>query len=138
MNLQLVKSLGIKITKHKLAILKLFDIHKHLDANKIHYLLNEKGGNISLATIYRILSSFEAKNIVIKNNFNDSQAIYELFDPGEHHDHLICIKCHKVIEFFDNNIEKIQKLIAKKNHFSIVSHCLNLYGICNDCAKNNA
>lgn len=137
MNLPLIKSLGIKITKHKLAILKLFDIYKHLEANKIHSLLNKKNVKISLATIYRILASFEAKNIVIKHNFNDCQAIYELLNPGEHHDHLICIKCHKVIEFFDDDIEKIQNLIAKKNQFIIVNHCLNLYGVCSDCGKIN-
>src|SRR3990167_4950748 len=133
MDQQRIKNIGVKITKHKLVILELFDLYKHLDAGKIYALLTNQGVNISLATIYRILSSFEANNIVVKHNFNEDQSIYELAKPNEHHDHLICIKCHKVIEFFDCHIEQIQEQIAKENKFKIVNHHLNLYGICEDC-----
>ena len=77
-NLQLIKDKGIKITKHKLAILELFSSYKHLDAMQIHTLLQDKNVDISIATIYRVLSSFETNNIVEKHHFNDEQSIYEL------------------------------------------------------------
>ncbi len=133
MDQQIIKNTGVKITKHKLVILELFDLYKHLDASRIYSLLTNQGINISLATIYRVLSSFEANNIIVKHNFNEDQSIYELAIPNEHHDHLICIKCNKVIEFFDSKIERIQEQIAKNNKFKIVNHQLNLYGICEDC-----
>lgn len=127
--------MGVKVTKHKLVILQLFDLYKHLDASQIHTLLTSQGTNISLATIYRVLSVFEANHIIAKHNFKEDQSTYELVRPDEHHDHLICIKCNKVIEFFDCKIEKIQEKIAKDNKFKIVNHHLNLYGICEDCEK---
>ena len=135
MDLQVLKNLGIKITKHKTVVLELFDVYKHLDASKIHTLLQTQGTDISLATIYRILSTFEAHTILEKHNFNEDQAIYELVKPNEHHDHLVCVKCNKVIEFFDSKIEHLQEVIAKENHFKIVNHHLNIYGICEDCDK---
>ncbi len=135
MDLQNLKKFGIKITKHKIAILQLFDLYKHLDASKILSLLTNQGTDISLATIYRILAVFEANNILEKHNFNDDQAIYELIKPNEHHDHLICVKCNTVIEFVDCKIERLQEKIAKENNFKIVNHHLNLYGICENCDK---
>jgi Fur family ferric uptake transcriptional regulator len=136
MDLQSLKNMGVKITKHKIVILQLFDLYKHLDASQIHSLLRAQGTDISLATIYRILSVFESNNILEKHNFNEDQAIYELVRPNEHHDHLVCVKCNKVIEFFDCKIERIQERIAKENKFRIVNHHLNLYGICEDCEDN--
>ena len=132
-NLQLIKNKGIKITKHKLAILELFSDYKHLDAMQIYTLLQSKNIDISIATIYRILSNFETNNVLEKHNFNKEQAIYELIVDNTHHDHLICFNCKKVIEFVDNEIEKLQKQIASKNNFTIINHSLNIYGICNDC-----
>ncbi|MDQ5922009.1 MAG: Fur family transcriptional regulator, ferric uptake regulator [Pseudomonadota bacterium] len=133
MNLQTIKNLGIKLTKHKIVILQLFDSYRHLDANQIHALLIGQGTNISLATIYRVLSNFEAKNIIIRHSFKEDQSTYELVRPNEHHDHLICIKCNLVIEFFDSKIEQLQEQIATKNKFKIVNHHLNLFGICEKC-----
>ena len=135
MDLQTFKNSGVKITKHKLVILELIELYKHLDAAKIYALLTNRGINISLATIYRVLSAFEANHLIVKHNFNEDQSIYELVRPDEHHDHLICLKCHTVIEFFNCNIEKIQEQIALDNRFKIVNHHLNLYGICEECAK---
>ena len=133
MELQRLKDMGVKITKHKSVILQLFDLYKHLDASRIHSLLRDQGTEISQATIYRVLSEFEAHHIITKHNFNEDQSIYELVKPNEHHDHLICIKCNKVIEFLDCKIERIQERIAKENKFRIVNHHLNLFGICGDC-----
>ncbi len=133
MNKKLNVNTGSKVTKHKMAILKLFQTYKHLDATKIHALLNIHESSISIATIYRILSNFEASKVIVKHNFNEDQAVYELILPDEHHDHLICTKCHKVVEFFNKEIENIQEQIAKEKKFKIESHNLNLYGICEDC-----
>jgi Fur family ferric uptake transcriptional regulator len=134
MNLQKLLDAGIKVTKHKIAILQLFDLHKHLDANQIHSLLSIQGNDISQATIYRVLSTFEEHHIIAKHNFREDQSIYELADPETHHDHLICIRCNHMIEFFDSTIEQIQEQIAAKNKFTIVDHSLTLYGICETCA----
>lgn len=133
MDLQNLKNKGVKVTKHKIVILQLFDLYRHLDASHIHSLLKSQGTNISLATIYRVLSVFESNNIIVKHNFNEDQSIYELVRPNEHHDHLICIKCNKVIEFLDCKIERIQEKIARDNKFRIVNHHLNLYGVCEEC-----
>ena len=135
LNLEIIANKGIKLTKHKLAILKLFNNNKHLDANRINAMLREQGNSVSQATIYRVLSSFEAHNVIVRHTFNDELAVYELADPNEHHDHLICVKCNQVIEFFNCQIEKIQEQIAKSNNFIIVNHHLNLYGICFKCQK---
>ncbi|MCC2644255.1 MAG: hypothetical protein K0R49_192 [Burkholderiales bacterium] len=135
MNLDIIQNKGLKLTKHKLAILKLFELHKHLDAHKINTLLNEEGNNVSAATIYRVLASFEKNGVVVRHNFNEDQAVYELADPNHHHDHLICTKCNKVIEFYNCQIELLQEEIAKKNSFKIINHHLNLYGICSECKK---
>ena len=133
MDIQQVREKGIKLTKHKLTILELFNLYKHLDASQIYTILINQGVNISLATIYRILINFEHNEIIEKHNFNNDQATYELINPNEHHDHLICIKCHKVIEFINDKIEELQNEIAHTNKFKIMSHSLNLYGICADC-----
>lgn len=133
MDIQNVKNKGVKLTKHKIAILDLFNIHKHLDATQIYNILINNGINISLATIYRVLTNFERNDIIEKHNFNNEHAIYELVKQNEHHDHLICIKCHNVFEFIDEKIEHLQNEIAKANNFKIVSHSLNIYGICNNC-----
>lgn len=133
MNAQQLKDTGIKPTKHKLAVLSLFETNKHLDANQIYNLLRDQNNIVSLATIYRILSTFEAKHVLVKHNFKDEQFTYELLNPKSHHDHLICLKCNKVIEFVDLNIEKLQNQVAKHNNFDIISHSLNIYGTCIEC-----
>ena len=133
MDIQQVREKGVKLTKHKLTILELFNLYKHLDASQIYTILINQGVNISLATIYRILTNFEHNEIIEKHNFNNEQATYELMNPNEHHDHLICIKCHKVVEFVNEKIEELQKEIAHTNEFNIMSHSLNIYGICGDC-----
>ena len=123
MNTDLVKTMGGKVTKHKLTILELFDMHKHLDANQIYALLNTTDEHISLATIYRVLSAFESSGVIIKNNFNNDQAVYELAKLNEHHDHLICIKCNRVVEFFDEKT-KIEAALEHLNAWVKAEHIL--------------
>lgn len=126
---------GVKLTKHKRSILELFELYKHLDANNISQLLRDDNNAVSLATIYRVLSDLEKHGVILRHNFNDNQAVYELLDPSHHHDHLICTKCNKVVEFYNCQIEKIQEQIAHDNKFEILNHHLNLYGICGECKK---
>jgi Fur family ferric uptake transcriptional regulator len=133
----ILKTAGIKITPHKIAILSLFHQRKHLNANEIVHILTNKKINISIATVYRILASFEAHKLVNKHNFGDDQAIYELYEAEEHHDHLICIKCGLVVEFSNQEMEDLQKSIAQKNNFIILRHSLIIYGNCDRCNQTN-
>jgi Fur family ferric uptake transcriptional regulator len=135
MNLEDIKNKGIKLTKHKIAIWNLFHQYKHLDANQIYELLNKQNIHIGIATIYRILINFEKHSIVDKHFFNNEQYTYELKINNNHHDHLICIKCHHVIEFCNNEIESLQQEIANKNNFIIINHSLNIYGVCKICQQ---
>lgn len=134
MTTEVKRAIKGKITKHKIAVLQMFERHKHLDANQIYHQLNQKKEKISLATIYRILSAFEQDGLIIKNNFIDDLAVYEFANPLEHHDHLICTKCHRVFEFFNEELELLQAKIAANFEFELLNHRLNMYGICKDCA----
>ncbi len=137
MNIIELKNKGITPTKHTMALLGLFNMHKHLDANQIFSLLQYNGVEVSVATIYRILTNLETKNVIQKHNFNNEQATYELVIPNEHHDHIICVSCNKVVEFMDDTIEQLQNKIALENNFHILHHSLNIYGICTDCDVRN-
>jgi Fur family ferric uptake transcriptional regulator len=137
----LAESKQIRLTKHKKIILELFRKHKHLDANQIYNLLNKQQIKISLSTIYRTLLSLEKHHIVIKHNFNINQLTYELNTVNEHHDHLLCVKCNQVIEFVNQEIERLQVKIAEQHNFKIINHQLNLFGVCHKCqsdAKHNS
>ena len=98
----------------------------------IYRVLIEQNEEVGVATIYRVLSQFEESGIVQKLNFENNQAVYELCGP-DHHDHLVCVKCNKIIEFQDEVIEKHQIEIAKKHGFDLTDHSLYLYGLCKDC-----
>jgi Fur family ferric uptake transcriptional regulator len=132
-----LKNKGIKLTKHKIQVLQLFNVHRHLDALQIFKLLKDQYVNISLATVYRILTKLEQNSIIQKHNFNNEQSTYELMHPDEHHDHMICLSCKQVTEFVNHKIEELQQTIANKEQFEIVSHTLNLYGICRKCQQVN-
>ena len=128
-----LKDSGIKTTKNKIDILDLFNSYKHLNVNQIYKLLLEKNKTISLSTIYRSLSVLEKKKVIIKHNFNDEIATYELIDSNEHHDHFKCIKCNKVIDFVDDIIEQCRLQEVKKHNFLIIHHVLILFGYCESC-----
>ncbi len=129
-NLEL-KNAGLKTTLPRIKILsKLENAEKrHLSAEDIYKQLINDGEIISLATVYRVLTQFEDAKIVIRHHFeNDSNhAVFELND-GEHHDHMVCVKTGKVLEFYDEVIEERQKILAKKNNFNISYHSMILYG----------
>jgi Fur family ferric uptake transcriptional regulator len=90
------------------------------------------GEEVSVATLYRVLTQFEAAGLVTRHNFEGGHSIFEL-DQGIHHDHLVCVKCGLVAEFVDERIEERQALIAQQAGFKITDHCLNIYGVCRNC-----
>lgn len=106
----------------------------HLSAEELHRILAESGDDIALATVYRVLSQFVEAGLVIRHNFEGGHSVFEL-ESGDHHDHLVCVRCNRVEEFFDEMIEERQKQIAEKAGYQITDHSLNLYGICSSCLK---
>ena len=126
-----LKRAGLKITLPRMKILEILESSdkKHLSAEDIYRVLLDTGEEIGLATIYRVLTQFEGAGLVIRHHFETGQALFEL-ERGKHHDHLICVKCGKIIEFVDESIEAKQKEIAAKNGFRISDHSLIIYGIC--------
>lgn len=129
-----LRKAGLKVTIPRVTILELLQNSEknHYSAEEVFTELREAGHEIGLATVYRVLSQFEQARILIKHNFESGQAIFEL-DDGEHHDHLICMNCNKIVEFYDTKLEADQKKIAKKHGFELEDHNMVLYGICSDC-----
>ncbi len=136
-NEQLRKA-GLKITLPRVKILGLLERSdkRHVSAEDVYRMLLENGEEIGLATVYRVLTQFESGGLVCRHNFEGGQSIFEL-DCGKHHDHLVCAKCGKIVEFVDETIEKRQSAVAKRHGFAIQDHSLVIYGICDnpDCRE---
>jgi Fur family ferric uptake transcriptional regulator len=132
-----LRKAGLKVTIPRTKILEMLEQSqsKHLAAEDIYKALSEAGDDVGLATVYRVLAQFEAAGLVNRLNFESGQSVFEL-NQGEHHDHIICTKCHKVEEFSDEVIEKRQEEIAKKMGYTITDHALNIFGVCKDCSLN--
>jgi len=124
-----LKNAGLKVTLPRMKILDLLENNgeRHLKAEDIYKMLLDAGEDIALATVYRVLTQFEAAGLVTRHHFEGGHAIFELND-GEHHDHLVDIKTGRVVEFYDEVIEKRQKEIAQKYGFTISEHTMILYG----------
>lgn len=124
---------GLKATTPRLRILHILEESKeHLRAEDLYRLLSEQGADVGLATVYRVLSQFEAAGLIKKHHFSDDHAVFEI-DRGGHHDHLVCVKCNTVEEFVDSEIEARQEEVAKRFGYEITDHSLYLYGICKNC-----
>ena len=123
-----LKKAGLKVTLPRLRILELLEDKKemHLSAEDIYKKLLEAGEDVGLATVYRVLTQFEQAGIVVKNNFEEGRAVYELHHD-QHHDHMICVKTGKIIEFHDEIIEQRQSDVAKDLGYVIVDHSMVLY-----------
>ncbi|KAB2318785.1 ferric iron uptake transcriptional regulator [Betaproteobacteria bacterium SCN1] len=130
-----LKSIGLKATLPRLKILDLFEQSdkRHMTAEEVYRLLSDEGQDIGLATVYRVLTQFEQAGLLMRHHFDSDKAVFEL-NQGDHHDHLVCLQCGKVEEFFDPEIEKRQQRIAKERGFAIHDHSLQLYA---DCIKEN-
>lgn len=130
-NPQELKELGLKATLPRLKVLELLQHSKdrHLTAEDIYKLLLEEGSDVGIATVYRVLTQFEQAGMVKRHHFETGKAIFEL-NEGTHHDHLVCLDCGRVEEFFDPEIEKRQDRVAQERGFRVSEHALYLYGHC--------
>jgi Fur family ferric uptake transcriptional regulator len=128
MESQDLRKVGLKVTHPRVRILEILEhaSPRHLTAEDIYRLLLKDSEDIGLATVYRVLTQFEAANLVLKHNFEGGHAVYEL-DRGEHHDHMVDLDTGKVIEFSSPEIEKLQQQIADKHGYHIEEHSLVLY-----------
>jgi Fur family ferric uptake transcriptional regulator len=128
------KKVGLKMTVPRLKIFQILESSRdhHLSAEDIYKMLLDSGDDIGLATVYRVLTQFEEAKLVNRHHFAEGHSVFEL-DHGEHHDHLVCVKCGRVEEFIDAVIEERQEQVAKQAGFSITDHQLNIYGICSAC-----
>ena len=124
-----IKKAGLKVTLPRMKILDLLENsrERHLKAEDIYKMLLGADEDIALATVYRVLTQFEAAGLVTRHHFEGGHAIFEIND-GEHHDHLVDIKTGKVVEFYDEIIENRQKEIAEQYGFNITEHTMILYG----------
>lgn len=129
-----LKDAGLKITMPRLKILQILEQSSthHLSAEDVYKALAEMGEDVGLATVYRVLTQFETAGLVIRHNFEGGFCVFEL-SAGEHHDHLVCVKCGFVEEFIDELIEQRQKMIAERAGFKMTDHALNIYGLCPTC-----
>ena len=126
-----LKTIGLKATLPRLRILELFEKSavRHLSAEDVYRILAKDGTDTGLATVYRVLTQFEQAGLLIRHHFETGKAVFEL-NRGGHHDHLVCVQCGHVEEFFDAEIEKRQEKIAKDRGFRIQDHSLHLYADC--------
>ena len=131
-----LRKAGLKVTVPRIKILEIFESapERHLSAEEIYTMLKESDEQVGLATVYRVLTQFEVAGILRRHNFESGHAVYEL-DRGEHHDHLVCLKCGLVREFLDDEIERRQATIAANEGFVISDHNLTLYGACSACQQ---
>ena len=130
-----LKSIGLKATYPRLKILDLFQSseQRHLTAEDVYRALMNEGMDIGLATVYRVLTQFEQAGLLERHSFESGKAVFEL-NEGGHHDHLVCMQCGKVEEFFDAEIERRQNQIAAERGFAIREHALYIYA---DCQREN-
>ena len=128
MNSGNLRKVGLKVTQPRKRILDLLEetVNKHMTADDIYRVLMQAGDDIGLATVYRVLNQFEGAGLVVKHNFEGGQAYYEL-DSGMHHDHMVCIETGKVIEFSNDEIERLQAQIAAEHGYDIEDHSLVIY-----------
>ena len=129
-----LKDAGLKITAPRLKILQLLESTsvRHVSAEDVYKLLLENGDEIGLATVYRVLTQFEDAGLVARHPFEGGHSVFEL-SPDQHHDHIVCVKCGRVEEFNDVEIERRQSMIAESLGFELTDHDLNMYGLCPAC-----
>ncbi|VAX06056.1 Ferric uptake regulation protein FUR [hydrothermal vent metagenome] len=129
-----LKSAGLKATLPRLKILTFLQASsvRHMSAEDVYKAMLKSGDDVGLATVYRVLTQFESAGLVTRHHFDEGHSVFEL-NLGEHHDHILCVKCGKVGEFIDRVIEERQHEIAKKQGYTITDHALVIYGVCPEC-----
>jgi Fur family ferric uptake transcriptional regulator len=130
-NIDELKSTGLKATVPRLKILEVFQrgAQRHMTAEDVFRVLLQERFDVGLATVYRVLTQFEQASILSRSHFESGKAVFEL-NEGHHHDHLVCLDCGRVEEFYDAEIEKRQHQVAKTKGFEITDHALSLYATC--------
>jgi Fur family ferric uptake transcriptional regulator len=133
-----IRKAGLKVTLPRVKILQLLESSdkRHMSAEDVYRMLLENGEEIGLATVYRVLTQFESAGLVCRHHFEGGQSVFEL-NSGGHHDHIVCLKCGKVVEFVDDVIEERQRAIAQEKGFTIADHSLIIYGTCGDSGCRN-
>jgi len=129
-----LKNAGLKATLPRLKILELFEKseERHLSAEDVYKVLLNAGDDVGLATVYRVLTQFEDAGLLVRHHFESGKAVFEL-NKGEHHDHIVCVKCGRVEEFYDEEIELRQQEAAESRGFKMQEHSLMIYGTCDKC-----
>ena len=127
-----LKSSGLKATLPRIKILEVFQQaqQRHMTAEEVYKILLNDGSDIGLATVYRVLMQFEQAGLLSRNHFEAGKAVFEL-NEGQHHDHLVCVHCGRVEEFYDAEIERRQQQIAEERGYKLQDHALSLYVVCN-------
>ena len=135
-----LKNSGLKATLPRITILEVFQHaqQRHMTAEDVFKVLLKDGSDIGLATVYRVLMQFEQAGILSRHHFESGKAVFEL-NEGTHHDHLVCVVCGRVEEFYDAEIERRQQAIAEERGYKLQDHALALYVVCNrdDCRKTH-
>jgi Fur family ferric uptake transcriptional regulator len=126
-----LKSSGLKATLPRIKILEVFQrtSQRHMTAEDVFKALLTEGADIGLATVYRVLMQFEQAGLLSRSHFESGKSVFEL-NEGQHHDHLVCMTCGRVEEFYDNEIEKRQRAVALERGFELHEHSLSLYAVC--------
>ena len=133
---QELKDAGLKITLPRIKILQILEnaeVH-HVSAEDVYKLLLANGEEIGLATVYRVLTQFEQAGLVVRHNFEGGHSVFELASE-KHHDHIVCVRCGRVEEFNDVEIERRQEEVAHSLGYELTDHHLNMYGLCPICSK---
>lgn len=131
-----LKEAGLKVTLPRVKILSVMEASKqrHMSAEDVYKALLEAGEDVGLATVYRVLTQFESAGLVMRHHFEGGHSVFEL-GVEDHHDHIVCVVCGKVVEFYDDVIERRQHDIAKKHGFIVTDHNHYIYGTCASCQK---
>ena len=126
-----LKNSGLKATLPRIKVLEVFQkgLQRHMSAEDVYKHLLTEGADVGLATVYRVLMQFEQAGILSRNHFEAGKAVFEL-NEGKHHDHLLCLTCGRVEEFYDADIEARQRLVAEQRGFALQEHALSLYAVC--------
>jgi Fur family ferric uptake transcriptional regulator len=130
-----LRKAGLKVTLPRMKILEILETSetRHMSAEDVYKVLLEAQEEIGLATVYRVLTQFEAAGLVTRHHFEGGHSVFEM-NEGHHHDHIVCNQCGKVVEFVEETIERCQEKVAKRAGFAIRDHSLIIYG---DCTKKN-
>ena len=133
MSEETIKKAGLRVTAARLQVIEVLrNLGEHLSAEEVYQKVRAQGHDIGLATVYRVLCQLEQAQLILRHHFSDKEAVYEWHD-GEHHDHLLCLKCEKITEFFDAELEAKQEAIADTHQFKLQRHSLVMFGICKEC-----